>query len=101
MTDLDAHAVYTDPDEPGAPQPGDLVVVVVGQDPQDTKDYPGVVLDERSALEGTLRQVVDLTDPARFGRHRWMLQGSRFYVHAVRRPTEAELATWALGGAHG
>lgn len=89
--------VYTDPREPGAPGVGDMVVVV-------STMAPGTVFAD-SRHNGTMRRVREVVDPRRYQRG-WVLEESPapavgWWAYSVRRPTEAELAAWALEGGHG
>lgn len=82
--------IYVDPGTPGAPRPGDVVVVVVDGAP-DTQYAP---------VTSNVGRVVRLWGTLGRGDHRWQVP-DRIVVHAIRRPTEAELITYHLvnGGA--
>lgn len=109
---MDDPTVYTDPGTPGAPQYGDLVVVArdswgiswspahpLTPDREDLEGVPCMVegtSDRTRKLFGGLYYVQTAQDHLTWGLR------PEGWVRAVRRPTEAELATWVLsqtGGA--
>lgn len=69
---------------PDAPRGGDLVVIVQRQE------------GYSDTLDGQLARVT-MVDPRHVANLAWLVT----WVHSVRRPTEAELAAWVLGGGHG
>lgn len=78
---------FVHPSQPGAPKVGDLVVVLL-ENPEDHVDPPG-----NTWHVGRL-YTVEHVDPADHTLPWGLAEGP--WVHAVRRPTEAELAAWAL-----
>lgn len=86
---MDDQTVYTDPRVTGAPQVGDLVVIV-------WDGAPGCQFESIQVDRGKI-DILDHIAPFQDDdMHPWSTRGSEAYVHAVRRPTEAELATYYL-----
>lgn len=84
--------------EPGAPQPGDVVTVVWDGAPDDTSD--GGANDQ--ALKGFTTRLLNVHTEPHKDQYPWLVEKSyaNKWVHQVRRPTEAELAAWAIVGGH-
>lgn len=85
--------VYTDPCAPGAPQVGDVVVVAVDGSPDDS--------NPKERFEQTRVGRIGVLQYTRPGMYAWVVLAPPCFVHAVRRPTEAELAQWALEDGRG
>lgn len=85
----DGHTWYADPQEPGAPQVGD-VVVAVGRWPY----------EQHMAWVGQIMGIREWSGNGAI--HQWYVDSDerhgRCSAHHIRRPTEAELATYAPEG---
>lgn len=68
-----------------------MVVVVTGPGPGSSA--VDIVEQKRQAAEGRMGMVAGRTF---ITGHHWALHELPWFVHAVRRPTEAELTAWVL-----
>lgn len=90
MSDTESPRVYVNPGDPGAPQPGDVVVVM---SEWATPGRRAWLADDRGG-DTTVTAVLLNVDHCAT-QYAWLIAGPD-WVHSVRQPTEAELAAWAL-----